>query len=242
MDAECTPGPAHADEDRESGPAASKSQELNAAAYIYPVLEPSHIRIIVLEPTFDNNAPLHFSFRSASLPDLRGQYEAISYTWGEPKLAFPLHRDDGSPVSVTANLDMTLRRLRHRLDERWLLADAVCIDQGNPEEKATQIPMMDKTYRSAKRVLAWRGPGGDDAEEGMLLLERHSQSPYEFHTSMITTVDAEEVTKSITLTNRFFALPWFRRMWTIQECIQSSSVDKKKLRWQGLLQVCVQND
>ncbi|GAB1317001.1 Heterokaryon incompatibility domain-containing protein [Madurella fahalii] len=37
----------------------------------------------------------------------------------------------------------------------WI--DAVCIDQDNPPEKATQIPLMGEIYSRAGRVLAWLG-------------------------------------------------------------------------------------
>ncbi|KAL2126940.1 hypothetical protein VTI74DRAFT_11591 [Chaetomium olivicolor] len=37
----------------------------------------------------------------------------------------------------------------------WI--DAVCIDQNNPEEKASQISLMGKIYFTSARVLAWLG-------------------------------------------------------------------------------------
>jgi hypothetical protein len=213
---------AHAHEKEKREPPTSKPQNLGASAYSYPALELSHICILVLEPSFDNDAPLHFSFRSASLSDLRGRYEAVSYTWGEPNLVVPLHHNDGSQVLVTANLDMALRHLRHRLDKRWLWADAVCIDQRNPQEKATQMPMMDKIYQGAKGVLAWLGPGGDDVEKGMTLLERMSQHPKDFETPKI--FDPPGSVPNFSLVHSFFEVPRFRRFWTIQERILNVDV------------------
>lgn len=210
------------DEPGKSRIPAPESQRLGASAYIYPALDPSHIRILVLEPASNNDAPLHISFLSASLPDLRGSYEAVSYTCGEPTLAFPHRHGDGSQVPVTANLELALRRLRHRLDKRWLWADALCIDQGNPQEKATQIPMMDKIYRGASRVLAWLGPGGDDAEKGMVLLGRLSQRPK--HLGAPTSVDTPEAVRAYSLVHSFFDVPWFRRFWTVQACILNVDV------------------
>jgi hypothetical protein len=63
---------------------------------------------------------------------------------------------DGSCVFVTENLDIALQRLRHRLDPRWLWADAACVEQTNLKEKAAQIPLMDKIEARRKCL-----PGSD---------------------------------------------------------------------------------
>ncbi|OIW25760.1 hypothetical protein CONLIGDRAFT_561044, partial [Coniochaeta ligniaria NRRL 30616] len=42
----------------------------------------------------------------------------------------------------------------------WI--DAICIDQGNKDEKAQQIPLMGEIYSLAARVLGWLGPNDTD--------------------------------------------------------------------------------
>jgi hypothetical protein len=143
----------------------------------YSALPLDHIHVLVLEPSLDHDSTIRFSFHPDNIQELYGRYEAVSYTWGDLKLDFPLHHEDETCVFVTENLDVALRRLRHRLDVRWLWADAVCMDQTNTKEKAFQIPLMDKIYRGAKRVFAWLGPGDGDDEAGMQLLARLSQLP-----------------------------------------------------------------
>jgi len=127
-----------------------------AVDHVYTALsQPTDIRIAIIEPSMAPDAPLRFSFHHGCLDDLEGRYEAVSYVWGEPILNFPVyHINDGSRVLVTENLDQALRKLRHRLDPRWLWADAMCINQSDSQEKARQIPLMVDIFRGAKGVLA----------------------------------------------------------------------------------------
>lgn len=177
------------------------------AGHLYYALPPDHIRIIILHPSLDRNAPLRFSLEINSINELRGEYEAISYTWGEPDLVYPLYYEDGSCLSITKNLNFTLRRSRHRLDDRWLWADAICIEQTNLEEKAVQVPIMDRIFRGAKRVLACLGSGGGDDEAGVRILERLSQSPRENVLSEVPILEKNDLGR----VEKFFGLPWFRR-------------------------------
>lgn len=157
----------------------------------------------MLQPSFQHNAPLRISFDEANIWEALGDYEAVSYTWGGPELTFPLYHDDGFCVWVTGNLDLALRRLRHRLDPRRLWADAAYIDQSNLAEKAIQIPQMNRVYRGAKRVLAFLGPGGGEGEQGMRLLSRASQAR-----KGTQIANNESTSRQV---GALFSLPWFRR-------------------------------
>jgi hypothetical protein len=76
-------------------------------AYAYRALEgPEYIRLIVLQPALSKATPLRIDFVSSKLEDVEGDYDAVSYTWGEPVLTFPLYvGEDGMQVYVTENLD-----------------------------------------------------------------------------------------------------------------------------------------
>lgn len=178
----------------------------------YAALEgPEHIRLIALQPAWFKTAPLRIKFLSSTLEDLEGRYEAISYTWGQPILTFALHVDDGTQVFVTENLDRALRYLR-RIDRvRLLWADAASINQADNEEKAVQIPLMVQIFRGARRVMAWLDPGGDTAVEqrGMRILDRLSRVR---GATWTLTMDFNEVLQ-------FFSLPWFNRLWIVQEVV-----------------------
>ncbi|KAK3620596.1 hypothetical protein LTR56_023309 [Elasticomyces elasticus] len=64
-------------------------------------------------------------------------YEALSYTWGD---------------SWTGKSG-----LRSRLKRRTLWIDALCIEQANAVERASQVSLMGTIYSSAERVNVWLG-------------------------------------------------------------------------------------
>jgi hypothetical protein len=53
-------------------------------------------------------------------------FEALSYTWGDPKATLPITLH-GKPHHITKNLEVALRHLRYPERERTLWVDALCI-------------------------------------------------------------------------------------------------------------------
>ena len=179
----------------------------------YAALEsPEHIRLITLHPAMSKDAPLRINFCSSTLEDVEGRYEAVSYTWGQPILAFALHVDDGTQVFVTENLDRALRYLRRADRDRLLWADAASINQVDNEEKAVQIPLMVQIFRGARRVMAWLDPGGDTTveQQGMRELNRLSRA---------STIQLEALHDGFSDVLRFLSLPLFNRLWIVQEVV-----------------------
>ena len=185
-------------------------------AYAYQALEgPKYIRLIVLHPALSKTTPLRIDFVSSKLEDVEGDYDAVSYTWGNPILTFPLHvGEDGMQVHVTENLDRALRYLRYATRDRLLWADAACINQKDDEEKAIQIPLMVKIFRGARRVVAWLDPGGGGdttvEQRGMRMLDRLSR---------LSNTQTNECYKDFSTVLRFLRLPWFNRLWIVQEVV-----------------------
>ncbi|KAB2108399.1 hypothetical protein AG0111_0g3455 [Alternaria gaisen] len=181
--------------------------------YAYEALEsPKHIRLIALHPALSKDAPLKISFFSSILDNVVGSYDAISYTWGQPILTFALHVNDGTQVCVTENLDRVLRCLRRTDRDRLLWADAASINQRDKKEKAVQIPLMVQIFRNARRVMAWLDPGGDTTAEqkGMRVMDRLSRNP---------PIQKETLGADYSNVFRFLNLPWFKRLWIVQEVV-----------------------
>jgi hypothetical protein len=202
------------------------------AAYTYTPLEGGHIRLIDLGPALDSNAPIRFSFHKGQLSDLEARYEAISYTWGEPKLTYPLYFEDDTQVLVTENLDRALRRVRLPTSRRVLWADAICINQDDNDEKALQIPMMTHIFRGASRVLAWVG-GCQEAQRGLQLLSLLSRTSASSLDTQLKNlyrdgINAVEKNSGIYLERlpirNFLSLAWFTRLWVIQEIVFNPDV------------------
>ncbi|KAF2795034.1 hypothetical protein K505DRAFT_324342 [Melanomma pulvis-pyrius CBS 109.77] len=109
--------------------------------------------------------PIICDLNVASLDD-HPHYEALSYVWGDPKVT----RDitvGGVNFTATANLFDFLHSLRSPTADRYLWADAICIDQTNEEEKIYQIGLMTKIYQYAKEAHIWFGPFTKDWDRKM---------------------------------------------------------------------------
>ncbi|PMD45587.1 HET-domain-containing protein, partial [Hyaloscypha variabilis F] len=103
------------------------------------------------------------TFPLEQLPD----YDALSYTWGK---AISADGDDDNngpdiyyeilintePFSITENLYDGLAELRKEV-MGYLWVDALCIDQTNIDEQASQVPLMGDIYSSASCVIIWLG-------------------------------------------------------------------------------------
>ncbi|KAF2174520.1 hypothetical protein K469DRAFT_613789, partial [Zopfia rhizophila CBS 207.26] len=69
-----------------------------------------------------------------TLLDDHPPYEALSYAWGDPKITIAITvRGVTSPA--TENLFDFLNSLRSLTADRFLWADAICIDQTNKKKK-----------------------------------------------------------------------------------------------------------
>lgn len=137
------------------------------------------------------------------------EYEALSYVWGDSRKT---HRVtcDGWSLGVTANLHAAIRNFRHSDHSRVLWADAICINQGNPEEKGTQVAMMRDVYKQAQQVLIWLGER-DDLDDKAFDLIKDLSSYFGKNEKVSTLPPLWSCLR--TLLER----PWFTRTWIVQE-------------------------
>jgi hypothetical protein len=87
------------------------------------------------------------------------EYEAISYTWGEPSPCINIVVN-AMEYRITRSLGAALRRFRYPDQTRYLWADAVCINQSDNEEKSVQVSNMFTIFHKSKRTLVWLGQVG----------------------------------------------------------------------------------
>ncbi len=103
--------------------------------------------------------------------DLASEYEAISYVWGEPNDTCDLICS-GQRLAITKSLSSALRRFRYTIRNRTLWVDAICISQGDLDERSAQASIMSKIYCQARQVLIWLG---DETEYNSKALDVFSQ-------------------------------------------------------------------
>lgn len=100
---------------------------------------------------------LSCSIRHVSLStEPKPVYETVSYCWGDPDLAKAI-LVDGRTLRVPYSAFEILTRLILPDRPRSLWIDAVCIDQGNEEERNQQVSQMRYIYRYGTANLIYLG-------------------------------------------------------------------------------------
>ena len=162
------------------------------------------IRLFVLHPSSDAAANIEFSLRQADLAASEGNYEALSYTWGElhsTRRIFMRRKGSRLPVNVRENLYNCLLRLRCVTRSRALWIDAICINQDDLTEKGSQITLMPYIYSGALRVLAWLGDAANLDEIFSISQNGHG-----------------------TGTEAFFRRSYWERTWIVQELLNARAI------------------
>ncbi|OCL14918.1 HET-domain-containing protein [Glonium stellatum] len=139
-------------------------------------------------------------------------YEALSYCWGSESPSSPILVNESYQISVRANLESALRRLRHKEKSRYLWIDAICINQEDIQEKAHQVARMADIYNEAGQVNVWLGEENEDSALAIDFIKRHLLNLEEF--DYLTTVPAKREWSALA---RLLRRPWFTRRWVIPE-------------------------
>ena len=132
---------------------------------------------------------------------------------------------DGVEVLVGGELYAALKRLRDKDNPRVMWVDALCINQGDPEERKGHVQLMGQIYAQASKVVIWLGEGiaanvqAFDAlwHGGRRLLELQKQ---ENDTGMVRAKflgDPEMQRHHWDALGDLLRSTWFERVWVIQE-------------------------
>jgi hypothetical protein len=89
--------------------------------------------------------PIAISFAAWPIDSLP-EFEAISYTWGNPA-SKQLVLCESKTIGVAYNLWSALRRLRHETEDRVLWIDALCINQNDVVKRSSQVRLMSRIYK-----------------------------------------------------------------------------------------------
>ena len=143
------------------------------------------------------------------------EYEALSYHWGEPAFTHPL-RCGETVLVVTMNLASALLNLRLAHRPRYLWVDALCINQYDNQEKASQVQNMFIIYRKAKIVIAWLGPQLQWTHLAFDLLHVSSGDSWYYLTGHDLSC-LDRLRRAYDALREIFERGWFRRTWIRQE-------------------------
>lgn len=146
-------------------------------------------------------------------------YSCLSYTWGDPREDSAIRLNSLS-FAVTKSVLIALRYLRNDRDIITIWIDAICINQKDSSEKASQVRQMAEIYMKSKNVIIWLGEEADDSSCAMQIIQsidrrwasRTSQSREGFRTAAQHLND--RVLQAI---SKLLKRPWWCRAWVIQE-------------------------
>ncbi|KAI8635649.1 heterokaryon incompatibility protein-domain-containing protein [Xylariaceae sp. FL1651] len=207
---------------------------------IYQKLNPNEIRLIRVSRGSDDTVPLLIAWKVVDLYSKETPYTTISYTWGSKEDEVTLVLEKGE-LSIPRNGYGALELLCDHAPARqteWCWIDCLCINQGDDEEKREQIKIMKDIFKLSSHCIVWlgprvttgnlesrNGPSPIDTDRGMNLLHKLArQRPI--------LVDARNqgngkrgTPGELESDNRWkdleflLRLPWWRRVWTLQEFI-----------------------
>jgi hypothetical protein len=157
------------------------------------------------------------------------KYEALSYCWADsPKQQIIVC--NGALLEITESLFTALIWLRSDKQSRVLWADAICINQADPEEKSHQVGLMGKIYQLAKFVVIWLGEPAEGSEllgglvPAFLKAKRKRAAANDERTLLeMTAANRKYYGIPHWSSTAYLALchavtrPWFSRVWIIQE-------------------------
>ncbi|KAK5089537.1 hypothetical protein LTR70_005927 [Exophiala xenobiotica] len=179
---------------------------------------PNAIRLLVVKKV-EAEGHVHCSLGHSCLQSC-GEFHALSYEWGHES-AMQTILVNGKPLQIRQNLWQFLRRAESL---EWLRGlplwvDAICIDQGTIGERNHQVRLMSRIYAHAQTVIAWVGFGDNSMRYLLRDLRRlyERKRPWdEYNTSI-----RKKLLRGV---ETFSSLPYWSRMWIIQELLLAKCI------------------
>lgn len=147
--------------------------------------------------------------------------------WGDPTDTVPILVND-IEVQVTVNLRKALSRLKAGgVTHIW--ADALCINQGDSEERTAQVGRMGTIFRKASEVAVWLGPEQQVMEQALRVYEAKDLN--------------EETRPDLSVFRDLLSQSYWKRVWIIQEIAVASHINVYcgdfKIEWDRFVEMCL---
>jgi hypothetical protein len=183
----------------------------------------NEIRLLRLKPAKRKSEAIECELVIVSLDHRLPQYQALSYVWGSTRDTRNIKIQDHD-FHVTTNLYKSLQRLRLDNDERIIWVDAICINQKDLNERADQVTRMGSIYGRAVGVIFWLGEAFEDCKLAFDCLKKMGEmKDLHFRKSLSPNIVVHDLdlysTKLQDALICFFTLPWWTRVWTVQEYV-----------------------
>ena len=133
-------------------------------------------------------------------------------------------------LAVASNLYAALVRLRSDRHPRTMWIDALCINQGDLQERTEQVSMMRDIYAHASGVVVWLGRSNDSIRQTIQDANRIMRRYHDGFRDDTTSVDITKMHAPL-LDQGFYhvdaeiiSYDWFRRVWVLQEVFNATNI------------------
>lgn len=180
------------------------------------ILEHDKSQIRVLEIIGHDLETVWCKLRRVDLSD-GPVYDALSYVWGPPEPSRQLNID-GICISIGVNLFNALCSIHTSQTKTVIWVDAVCINQGDLDERSHQVSMMATIYRAASKVRIYLGNMLPRWTE-QALFSYWGRSTQDDMDRFDSTIERLGITKLDILNDfvAFLSMDWWWRIWVQQE-------------------------
>jgi hypothetical protein len=192
-----------------------------SSSTLYSPLETHDVRLF----TILSNDGEYITCRLQTYPCwLAPDYDALSYCWGDAEETAWIICNDVK-LEIRQKLRAALQYLLegHPAPIRPLWIDAVCLNQDDNVEKATQVPRMGEIYKAATRTLAWLGEDLEDNGMALTFLEWLSEVKDKDDESL-SALHWDGFKAQASAFRRLVKRRWFFRVWISQEVALSQSI------------------
>lgn len=230
---------------------------ISEAADLYTSLqtESRHIRLLrVTRPAQSDARETGFAAQLVHVDlDDHPTYLAISYAWGEKSVVGYFLDSDGAetPLGYSKVILDIISTLVPAGGTLYLWIDAICINQEDPDERASQVAIMDDIYRQAEQVIIFLGTADDASTRAMDLLQL-TRGFIQANGDVLPALRIDDFEKrslgtgippaSWAAVARLLSKPWFNRCWAVQEVALASDAlavcGRHAVRWDELCQLC----
>lgn len=232
-----------------------------AKSVYLPLSNAQSIRLLKIHPG-QWEEPLVCSLVHASIsePDNVVPYTALSYCWGTDSnvatmtlTSTMINNTSTTPtaqiqeiqVSIKLNLFIALRYLRTGAgDPRVVWVDALCINQQDIQERNQQVSIIQNVYSCATDVCIWLGEESEKARVALEILkpftalyESDASGFLEKPTPHVNSPHSQAgvVAAKYREIGDLFGLPWFSRVWVLQEVFNAKTatvrIGNESLPW-----------
>ncbi|KAL5603814.1 hypothetical protein FOVSG1_006564 [Fusarium oxysporum f. sp. vasinfectum] len=177
------------------------------------------------------------------------EFSALSYAWGDP---LPRKRIicSGRAVEIGPSLHNALVNIRSRQYRRLVWADALCINQNDTAERASQVRLMGEIYSAATMTVIWLGVESDSVGRAFEFLRKFDlvysrkatslsasdiKTSHKVEVELITAAFAPDPLSAAQHIGTLLQRSWFSRKWILQELAKSPSpilvAGTKRLHW-----------